>query len=71
MFVVVELKMDEIDQTKNQLAVDEEGRLLEIPKKLSEAEELKLDQLKEAVLEREIEIEEKEREEKDAGDKEE
>ena len=40
-FVVVELKMDEIDQANSQLAVDEEGRLLEIPKKdLQQEQEL-------------------------------
>ena len=70
-FVVVELKMDEIDQTNSQLTMDEEGRLLEIPKQSSEAELVKLesdlkesiDQLKEVVLERERESEEKEGEE--------
>ena len=67
-FIVVEQKMDKIDQANSQLDVDEEGRLLEIPKKaLSEIEMCKLeadlkescDQLKEAVLEREKEVEKK------------
>ena len=53
-FVVVEVKMDEINQANSQLAVDEEGRLLEIPKqeqmdKLEADLKESLDQLKETV----------------------